>query len=214
MTVRSFAVRSTGEIHANVTWNAVPELDFEVVMRRGGDLLEVNAKAKEGYRISARRLRLAPVGEMQRAIRARVDRTAGMLAGTYVKLGDEVQIWEGDRPAGTRRITKEDQVRHQLDVERYRAAAAAFEEVPRPGAAGRGEHHYAAIAKLYVSLLAEPNPTEVLAAQLGVSTKTASNLLFKAREKQLLTSLGRGRAGGELTDKARRLLDGNHQAQG
>jgi hypothetical protein len=34
------------------------------------------------------------------------------------------------------------------------------------------------------------------------------NYLFKARERSLLTSAGPGRAGGELTDKAKEILDG------
>jgi DNA-binding transcriptional ArsR family regulator len=54
------------------------------------------------------------------------------------------------------------------------------------------------------------SPVMELASQLGVSQKTASNYLFKARERALLTTAGQGRAGGALTDKAKEILDGQH----
>ena len=189
-----------GLVIGALTWTKVPELWFEVRMRRGGDLLEVNVKAREGHRISARRLRLAPIGEMQRAIHAQLE-----IFGRGQKLGDPIKREEGGK---WEVVTEEDLARDRDEVQYFAELAESFRNVPRPGAAGRNERDYAALARLYVGLLGEKKPTEALARQVGVSPKTASNLLYKAREKGMLTPTVRGKAGGELTDKAKRLLAG------
>jgi DNA-binding transcriptional ArsR family regulator len=91
---------------------------------------------------------------------------------------------------------------------------ADFAERPRTGPAGRSEQSYAALSALYVRVIdeGEQRPIRALAERLGLAEKTVQNHLFKARERGLLTSLGRGKAGGVLTDKAKEILNGHHQA--
>ena len=64
---------------------------------------------------------------------------------------------------------------------------------------------------MYVDLLDGGNqrPVSTLAEQMHLCEKTIRNYLFKARERDLLTSVGRGVSGGELTDKAKEILDGD-----
>jgi hypothetical protein len=86
----------------------------------------------------------------------------------------------------------------------------ALKRAPRPGRGGRGDLFYASCAREYVELLTEPKPVQALAARRHLSESQIRNILHQARERGLLTKLGRGRAGGELTDKAKELLNGPH----
>jgi hypothetical protein len=76
----------------------------------------------------------------------------------------------------------------------------------RPGRRSRALVDYAEIAKAYVGALDERNPVETAADQLGMSRKSLSNALTRARDKGLLTRDKQGRAGGQLTNKALELL--------
>ncbi len=84
---------------------------------------------------------------------------------------------------------------------------SAFAETPRPGRRGRPPRFYADLAANYVERLSSPRPVAELAEAMHLSTSQVRNLLFQARERGLLTSAGPRRAGGDLTDKARRLLE-------
>ena len=77
----------------------------------------------------------------------------------------------------------------------------------------RGDAWYALLAARYVELhsLGIKNPNEVIAGQDYLSVKAITNYLSEARRRGLLTKVGQGRPGGELTDKAIALLeDHNH----
>ncbi len=68
----------------------------------------------------------------------------------------------------------------------------------------------ARVAEAYVeAVAADPRRSNVvLADRLGLTTRTATRLVHKAREKGLLTKPAspRGKAGGQLTNEARRIL--------
>lgn len=77
---------------------------------------------------------------------------------------------------------------------------------------GRGipasEKTYAALAFCYLDGLrsGETRPVEELAAVMGCKRSTASNRLADARAKGFLSSAGAGSSGGQLSEKAQRLL--------
>lgn len=66
-----------------------------------------------------------------------------------------------------------------------------------------------ALAAEYVALLAtEPAAAQVLAGRRGYTVAMVRRQLHEARQRGLLTKGPRGKQGGDLTDKARALLDG------
>lgn len=71
----------------------------------------------------------------------------------------------------------------------------------------------AALCAEYVGLLdaGDPAPVRTLAARYHRSEKRIRNLLSSARG-ELLTASPPGRAGGQLTNKAKEILSGDHQA--
>lgn len=192
MAVDSVEYTDAGTVRAEVVWFRAPELTFNLEVSGDGRVLEFRARAGAGGSISARRLRVAPIGEMQRAIR------------NYATSADEA--FREDDP--------DDETSTDARATMLRKLAQDFLDRGRPGAAGRGDAQYAAIAAGYVGMLdaGEAHPVAALAADLSLSEKTIRNYLFKARERGLLTSLGRGKAGGQLTNKAKEILDGHHQA--
>ena len=88
----------------------------------------------------------------------------------------------------------------------FRGWARDVETVPRPGRAGRADLAYAQAASAYVKALVGKTPTKTLAADMALSESQVRNVLHEARRRDLLTAAPRGRAGGELTEKARRVL--------
>lgn len=77
----------------------------------------------------------------------------------------------------------------------------------RPGRSGRPDVFYARLAAEYVDLLrTSSTPTKDLAERHHFSSTSMRDYLNQARTRGLLTRSQRGRAGGQLTDKARRLL--------
>lgn len=76
------------------------------------------------------------------------------------------------------------------------------------GGPDRGDAFYAAIAARFVALVASANkhPIKTIADEESYSENTVKSWLSQARKRQLLESLGRGRRGGALTDKAKQLL--------
>lgn len=81
-----------------------------------------------------------------------------------------------------------------------------------PPKSGPRDWWYAQIAALYLDVIAggSRRPRLEVAEKLGTSysEKYVRDVLFKARERGILTGVGQGRVGGNLTDKGRRLLDG------
>jgi hypothetical protein len=82
-----------------------------------------------------------------------------------------------------------------------------FTRVPRPGRRGRSDLSYARWAAHYVKLEGRPKRLQVLARQHKVKEQTARDILYQARRRGLLTEAPPGKAGGELTDKARKILE-------
>lgn len=106
-----------------------------------------------------------------------------------------------------------------------RAAAAIDDLTRRPGRAGRPDSAYLPIAVRYVQKLHEGDtkPIKTLAKEFGLRPEQVRDLVRRCRDKELLTEIprhptsrrGGGIAGGELTDKALRLIeegddDGEH----
>ena len=89
------------------------------------------------------------------------------------------------------------------------AVDAAAIEIVRTGQRGTDDLVYAKAAALYVTLLTKPKPIERMAETMICSISQARNLVAKARDRDLLTRVGQGRVGGELTAKAIDLLKGN-----
>lgn len=85
----------------------------------------------------------------------------------------------------------------------------------RPTRAAWTEHDLANLCAEYVALLDEPDPKPMdsLAKRRHLSAKYVRNLIASVRG-DLITHGPAGRAGGQLTDKAKEMLSGNHQAQG
>lgn len=80
-------------------------------------------------------------------------------------------------------------------------------DVARPGRPGRPDRDYALVAARYVNLLHVMHPTKTLASELEITPTQLRNVLTEARRRDLLTPARVGRAGGQLTAKAARLLD-------
>ncbi len=83
-----------------------------------------------------------------------------------------------------------------------------FPENQRPGRAGRPDIFYATLAMRYVEKLGSNTEVRDLADELFISSSQIRNLLYESRRRKLLTKPAHaGRAGGELTPKAIRILE-------
>ena len=109
-----------------------------------------------------------------------------------------------DRGAGFHRRLIAERVAPEV-MERFAAMAKALDE--RPGRRGRAGARTAPIAALYVDAVVEGGGSVGdLAKRLHFSASTVRNLIWQCRDRGLLTPAPAGRAGGELTDKARDVL--------
>lgn len=219
MTVLSFGENDRGHLVGDVRWRAAPGAVFQLELTRDGRLIEWRARADEGRALSARQLRAAPVGAMERSIRRKAEAVASALGevaelARQVMAGIEPDLNDPDPIEQAYAAAHAVLSRRLPGGERYAASLADFAERPRTGPAGRSDQSYAALAALYVQVIAEgaERPIGAVAGRLGLAQKTVQNHLYKARERGLLTSLGRGKAGGQLTDKAKEMLSGNDQA--
>jgi hypothetical protein len=93
-----------------------------------------------------------------------------------------------------------------LGVDATQAAKLARSHSRRPGRRGRSDRFYAELAVAYEAWLAKGKPLRVLADDLYLSESGLRTALGKARERGMLTAAPRGRAGGQATDKAKRLV--------
>ena len=79
---------------------------------------------------------------------------------------------------------------------------------PRPGRAGRDDHFYAVWAARYAERAAyTPRPIAELADEHDRPPTRLREYIAEARRRGLLTATRPGRSGGQLTDKARALLE-------
>lgn len=123
------------------------------------------------------------------AARSRAHRDAQDSAG-----GDEVRFAE---------LLAEGQ---PAEIQQWAALVTA-----RTGVRGKDDRVFAEVANQYVLLVGagERAPLKKLAEVLHVSRSRARNVVLEARKRGLLTETKPGRAGGDLTAKARRLLEGS-----
>lgn len=104
---------------------------------------------------------------------------------------------------------------HEKALERPRTSLSelAGTTIPRTGGArrpaDRGDAFYAELARDYVALAAHfQQPVKELAKRRRIDISAAKRYVYRARSRGLLTRSAdqHGRAGGTLTEKARRLL--------
>lgn len=90
-------------------------------------------------------------------------------------------------------------------IERFDFTEAARDEPPNPGRRGRSDLHYARLAAEYVALVRKNDqaPIKTLSERNGRDMTWA---IHEARSRELLTRPPPGRAGGELTEYAKKLL--------
>jgi hypothetical protein len=69
----------------------------------------------------------------------------------------------------------------------------------RPGPAGHDDRYYAEAALTYTMHLGESHVLSAVAADLGISTSQARDLVAACRRKGFLTPTTRGKRGGALT---------------
>lgn len=139
--------------------------------------------------VTARLLRRVPLGELERSMRRRLH---AVLTTSEAHVANEPRS----------------QFMHDyLD--------ALVNVIERPGRRGRDDLQYARIAAMYVQILdsGSSRPNAEAAAALHFSPSQFSQLIYRARQRGLLSPSPPGRAGGALTKKAIRLLeveDGEH----
>ncbi|MCU1483668.1 MAG: hypothetical protein JWN67_414 [Actinomycetia bacterium] len=195
-------------VDAELRWSQAPSLSFHIHVEPDGRVTELRVRAiydptvglTHGM-IGTRDLRSVPVGLMQRAVRTRLADHARAVRASAEHLRDVVRRGHPELEVAV--------LGAERGAEYAETVLAELDERPRPGAAGRGDRHYAVIAAIYVGLLDDgvKAPVAELARRLTVSPSTARNYLFTARERGLLTSVGQGRSGGVLTEAAERLLE-------
>jgi hypothetical protein len=92
-----------------------------------------------------------------------------------------------------------------------------FANAERPGRSGRSELAYAQVAVAYLDKLHRDPPSaapvQELANDLCLSPSHVRNLLYNARKRGLLTASEAGKAGGDLTDRARALLENSDEGE-
>ncbi len=115
-------------------------------------------------------------------------------------------------PAAPNRSAQERVTFGAEDLDRDVAEGLGFSEPPRerrPGRPGKSDREFAKLAVEYVEALDQPStrPTADVAKKRGYDPAHIRDGIHEARERGLLTRPPtKGRAGGELTAKARQLL--------
>jgi hypothetical protein len=128
-----------------------------------------------------------------------------------VRFGEHRQWWTGRIDEALRSPSLRAAVLGGVE----RARSVAEEAARHPGPKGRDDAFYARIARLYVEETKSGNrrPIATLAGLLNKSPAYVRDVLNTARDRRLLTRAGAGRAGGELTREARRLLREQEEEQ-
>lgn len=100
--------------------------------------------------------------------------------------------------------------RFKVDPLPHVPALKAFVDAPaRTGRAGTDDSYYAVWAWRYANRVGSGSkrPLAELAEAHDIKREVLRDLIHQARSRELLTSSGRGRAGGALTTKAKELLE-------
>lgn len=187
-----------------VVWGEAADHRFRLTVAPDSRVTELVVTAPDGGAISSRKLREIPIVRMQRAISQKVEEQAELDAAEL----DTLQVPPG-RPDLTRGVA---------DRRAYLTARAAAwpDFTERPGRPGRPDVEYARVAALYVKCVRDdPRPIDALKSELDrlardplshLSKSSVRNLVSECRRRGLLTKVGQGRAGGQLTTKAKELL--------
>lgn len=113
-----------------------------------------------------------------------------------VRLGDlQRKVWA--------KVHTEDVIK-RLDIAHRRKADG---RVPRRPRGGHNDLYYARWARRYVVARERPSPVQRLSKRHHLSVSQIRNILYEARQRELLTDSLKGKAGGDLTDKAIALLE-------
>jgi hypothetical protein len=78
---------------------------------------------------------------------------------------------------------------------------------PRRPRGGHNDLYYARWARRYVMACKNPSPVQRLAKRHNLSVSQIRNILYEARQRELLTDSPKGKAGGDLTEKAIAILE-------
>jgi hypothetical protein len=97
-----------------------------------------------------------------------------------------------------------DDVIKKLDIGHRRTAS---DRVPRRPRGGHNDLYYARWARRYVIARKHPSPVQRLSKRHHLSVSQIRNILYEARQRELLTDSPKGKAGGDLTEKATALLE-------
>jgi hypothetical protein len=198
--VESWTRARSGQVSGCVSWTGSPHLTFELTINPDGGLVQLLTRAQPGNVVRARQLREAPVGAMERALRAAATEQSPRSGPPYRT--PRLEIVDRQRSGG------EDPDQERM---RWRAWTADFILRPRTGTGGRSDRPYAALAACYVAAFerGEISPVKAVARELAFEDRAVRNYLTKARERGLLTPADPGCPGGRLTEKSRRILRGH-----
>jgi len=179
----------------------------KAITHRADDPREMPADAPP---ITARFLRQIPLGQLQAVA---VLEWRALAEASAARLAEREERSTKRAPVDMKAITL-DKLYDHLETARSEASAAdlrvwASGLNKRPGRRGRSARDYAAIAALYVDAYGSGTEVKDVADALGYSTASVRNFLSEARRRGLLTRVGQGRAGGELTAEAIELLKGD-----
>lgn len=102
---------------------------------------------------------------------------------------------------------------HKLPEPDRDTLAALDRPITRPGRSGRDDHFYAVWAQRYVKALGESSSPHVYLAEnhKNYTATQIRDLVFKARDRGLLSGGGRGKRGGQLTPKALEVLSSKEE---
>jgi hypothetical protein len=150
---------------------------------RGGQLhsFETRREGDDAAPLSAHLLQRVPLGALERAVREHINAF--------------MAEWRNIRPEEVQRLFP--------DREQW---FDTFSEGERPVDPKR-DLFLATVAKRYVETIGDPDQTLILAEEFDRQESSVAALIREARHKRkLLTPTRKGRAGGELTPKARVIL--------
>lgn len=165
----------------------VPECEFRVLFDADGHVGCIEIRRIGESFASPARLHDVPFGEV-------IAKAREFLAPFHEQLAAQHTMVDGRSPD-------------------FAAWSASLRE--RPGRRGHDESHLrdlARVARAYEQLVVTEKdraPLQTLADRLNLSYQRVRNIVHEARSEKLLTATKAGRAGGHLTAKANRILEGD-----
>ncbi len=158
--------------------------------------------------VTTRLLRTLPVGRHLASTHAQLAKMAREGRSWEERDGAAVEIPAAPGRSRQRRLSL-----GAADLDRQAVEAAGFGDVAqpraRPGRPGRPDAFYAEVASRYVDALdsGSRRPTADVAENLNYSAARVRDAVHEARERGLLSRpAAKGRPGGALTDRAKKLL--------